>query len=240
MNSKVDILAIGAHPDDVELSAAGTLAKHIALGKKVAIVDMTEGELGSRGTVETRYQEANVAKELLGVAFRENTQLKDGFFEETEENLKKLITQIRHYQPEIVLANAPSDRHPDHGRAAAFIQRACFLSGLVKVETERDEKQQNAWRPKSVYHYIQDNYLEPDFVIDVTPYKNLKFKSILAYKTQFFNPDDKGPQTPISGKDFLDYLEARMIQFGRNIGVQYAEGFIVTRTIGVDNFFDLT
>jgi bacillithiol biosynthesis deacetylase BshB1 len=239
MAEKVDILAIGAHPDDVELSAAGTIAKHIALGKKVAIVDMTQGELGSRGSVSTRYEEADLAQKILGVVYRENTQLKDGFFEENEESLLKLITQIRHFQPEIVLANAPSDRHPDHGRAASFIVRACFLAGLLKIETQRNAQTQKPWRPKAIYHYIQDNYLEPDFVVDVSPYKDLKFEAILAYKTQFFNPSIEGPKTPISGKEFLNYLEARMIQFGRCINVNYAEGFIANRTIGIENFFDL-
>lgn len=241
MEEKVDILAIGAHPDDVELSASGTIAKHIALGKKVAIIDMTEGELGSRGSVETRYKEAKKAQDILGVSYRANLQLQDGFFEESPENLMKLIIQIRRFRPEVVLANAPSDRHPDHGRGAAFVKRACFLSGLLKIETAYEGKKQEKWRPKSLYHYIQDNYLEPDFVIDVTPYKEVKFKSILAYETQFYNPNDNenSPKTPISGKDFLDYLEARMIQYGRCIGVQYAEGFIASRTVGVNSFFDI-
>lgn len=239
MSTKVDILAIGAHPDDVELSAAGTILKHVQMGKKVAIVDLTQGELGSRGTIATRYEEAEEARKILGVSFRENTELKDGFFEETEEDLKKLISQIRHFQPEIVLANAPRDRHPDHGRGASFISRAYFLAGLLKIKTERDGVEQKEWRPKALYHYIQDNYIEPDFVIDVSPYKTQKFNSILAYKTQFFNPSIDGPNTPISGKEFLDYLEARMIQFGRSIDANYAEGFIKSRTLGVDNFFDL-
>ncbi len=239
MDSKVDILAIGAHPDDVELSAAGTILKHIHLGKKVAIVDLTEGELGSRGSVETRYQEADKAAQLLGVSFRENTQLADGFFTDDRESLEKLIAQIRYFRPEIVLANAPSDRHPDHGRGANFIERACFLSGLVKIETTRDDEKQLPWRPKAVYHYIQDNYLKPDFVVDVTPFRDKKFEAIFAYETQFYNPSIEGPQTPISSKEFVDFLEARMIQMGRNIQVKYAEGFIAGRIPGVESLFDL-
>ena len=239
MVEKVDILAIGAHPDDVELSCAGTIAKHIKDGKKVAIVDLTEGELGSRGTVETRCKEASEAAKILGVSHRENTRLADGFFESDKASLLKLIAQIRHYQPEIVLANAPSDRHPDHGRGSSFISRACFLSGLLKIETTRNGQTQQHWRPKAVYFYIQDNYLSPDFVIDVTGFTETKFKAIMAYKTQFYDPNSKEPQTPISGKDFINYLEARMIQMGRSIKAPYAEGFIVERTPGIHSFFDL-
>ncbi|MEX1191759.1 MAG: bacillithiol biosynthesis deacetylase BshB1 [Brumimicrobium sp.] len=239
MDDKVDILAIGAHPDDVELSAGGTIAKHVAYGKKIAIVDLTEGELGSRGTVSTRYDEAANAARILGVQHRENTRLADGFFESDKESLIRLICQIRHYKPDIVLANAPSDRHPDHGRASDFISRACFLSGLGKIETSRFDIIQDKWRPKAVYHYIQDNYLKPDFLIDVTEFKAQKFRAIKAYKTQFYKPGMKGPKTPISGKEFMDYLQSRMIQFGRDINATYAEGFIVQRTPGVDSFYDL-
>lgn len=237
--NKVDILAIGAHPDDVELSAAGTILKHIAQGKKVAMVDMTEGELGSRGTVNSRYKEAANAAKILGVSERNNIQLPDGFFYEDKESLLKLIQQIRYFQPEIILANAPSDRHPDHGRAAQFIARAAFLSGLLKIETSWNGENQEKWRPKNVFHYIQDNYLEPDFVVDVTPFRDTKFEAIFAYKTQFYQEGMEGPKTPISGKDFVDFLEARMIQMGRNIGVQYAEGFIKSRVYGVNSLFDL-
>ena len=239
MGNKVDILAVGAHPDDVELSAAGTLIKHIQEGKKVAIVDLTEGELGSRGSVKERYEEATKAAEIMGVHYRENTQLADGFFEQDKSSLLKLIAQIRHFQPEIVLANAPSDRHPDHGRGASFIERACFLSGLLKIETERNGEKQAHWRPKAVYHYIQDNYITPDFVIDVSDYRDQKFKAIFAYATQFYNPEMKGPETPISSKKFVDFLEARMIQMGRNINVKYAEGFVCSRIPGVSSLFDL-
>jgi bacillithiol biosynthesis deacetylase BshB1 len=239
MINKVDILAIGAHPDDVELSAGATVAKHVALGKRVAIVDLTEGELGSRGSVETRYSEADEAKNILGLSARVNLQMKDGFFEETEENLIRLIRQIRHFQPEIILANAKSDRHPDHGRAASLIARAAFLSGLRKIDTSFDETPQSCWRPKAVYHYIQDNYLIPDFVVDVTDYVDTKFDAIRAYKTQFYDPNSTEPVTPISGKEFFDYLRGRMLQFGRSIGAEYAEGFQVERIPGVDTLFDL-
>ena len=239
MSHKVDILAIGAHPDDVELSVGGIIAKHVSEGKKVAIVDLTEGELGSRGTVSSRYTEAENASKILGVEARENTQLPDGFFEEDKDSLIKLIAKIRHFQPEIVIANAPADRHPDHGRGSSFIARACFLAGLLKIQTSRNGKDQEKWRPKSVYFYIQDEYLKPDFVVDVTPFVKQKFDAIKAYETQFYKPNMEGPKTPISGKEFFDYLEARMIQFGRSIDVKYAEGLISARIPGVDSLFDL-
>ncbi len=236
---KVDILAIGAHPDDVELSAGGTLAKMAALGKKIALVDLTEGELGSRGTVQSRYEEAEKAAKILGASYRENCQLPDGFIQEDKESLLKLIAKIRKFQPEIVLVNAPDDRHPDHGAAASLAKRACFLSGLLKITTLEEGQEQAHWRPKSVYHYIQDNYLTPDFVVDITGYEETKFEAILAYETQFYKPGMTGPKTPISGEDFLDYLKARLTQFGRCIQVKSAEGFIATRTVGVDSLFDV-
>lgn len=236
---KVDILAIGAHPDDVELSAGGTIAKMVAEGKKVAFLDLTEGELGSRGSVESRYKEAENASKILGVSFRENCQLPDGFIEEDKESLLKIITKIRKFQPEIVLINAPEDRHPDHGLAAKLASRACFLSGLLKIKTSYQGVEQEKWRPKAVYHYIQDNYLKPDFVIDISGFEEQKFNAILAYETQFYKPGMKGPKTPISGEGFMDYLKGRMAQFGRSIQVKSAEGFIASRTIGVKSFFDL-
>lgn len=235
MDRKVDILAIGAHPDDVELAAGGTIIKSVQQGKKVAIVDLTQGELGSRGTIETRYDEAATAAKIMGVIHRENLKMADGFFEATEENLLKLITAIRKYQPEIVLANAPEDRHPDHGRGSQLISRACFLSGLLKIETESDGEKQSHWRPKVVYFYIQDRYLKPDFVIDVTEQRDLKFDAILAYKTQFYQENMSGPKTPISGQEFLDSLEGRLIQYGRDIGVKYGEGFITERPVGIND-----
>ena len=239
MNKKVDILAIGTHPDDVELAAGGTIIKSIKNGKSVAIVDLTEGELGSRGTVQTRYSEAQESANIMGVSYRENVQLADGFFEDTKESLLKLISAIRKYQPTIVLGNAPADRHPDHGRGSDFISRACFLSGLLKIETKFDGELQEKWRPEVVYHYIQDRYLKPDFIVDVSAFKEEKFKAILAYNTQFYTTDMEGPQTPISGKEFLDALEARLIHFGRDIGKKYGEGFIVERPIGIEHLDDL-
>ncbi len=236
---KVDILAFAAHPDDVELSAAGTLIKHIKAGKKVALVDLTQGELGSRGTIETRYTEAADASEILGLSARINLKMEDGFFTHSQENLLKIIEQIRYFKPEIVLCNAIEDRHPDHGRASKLVSEACFLSGLRKIETGHDEDKQEAHRPKAVYHYIQDRYIKPDFVVDVTEFVEQKFEAIRAYKTQFYDPASKEPQTPISGEEFFGFLRGRMAEFGRTIGVNYAEGFTVERIPGVESFFDL-
>jgi len=239
MYTNVDILAFAAHPDDLELSASGTLMKHIAEGKKVVIVDLTQGELGSRGTIETRYAEAFDADHIMGISQRVNLKMADGFFEINEVNKRLIIEQIRRFQPKIVLANAISDRHPDHGRGSQLVSEACFLSGLRKVNTKWEGAEQLAFRPDFVYHYIQDHYLEPDFAIDVTDFVDKKIEAIMAYKTQFHNPNSKEPQTPISGEDFLDFIKGRMLQYGRSIGVKYAEGFQVERTIGVDSFFDL-
>ncbi|NVK65191.1 MAG: bacillithiol biosynthesis deacetylase BshB1 [Flavobacteriales bacterium] len=238
-NNKVDILAFAAHPDDIELSAAGTLMKHIAQGKKVAIVDLTQGELGSRGTIQTRYEEAAAASEIMGVHFRENVKMEDGFFEINEANKRKIIEQVRRFQPEIVLANAVTDRHPDHGRAGQLVSEACFLSGLLKIETEWEGKKQEKHRPNAVYHYIQDYYLNPDFVVDISEFYDRKMEAILAYRTQFFDPESTEPETPISGKDFMEFITSRMRQYGRPVGVQYAEGFTAERFIGVDDLFDL-
>ena len=236
---KVDILAFGAHPDDVELSAAATLLKHIQQGKKVALVDLTEGELGSRGTIETRHEEAKAASKILGIEDRVNLKMADVFFEHSQENLLKIVEQIRYFKPDIVLANAVEDRHPDHGKASKLVSDACFLAGLVKIKTNLNGVDQLPYRPKVVYHYIQDRYIKPDFVVDVTGFEEQKFESIRAYKTQFFDPNSTEPQTPISGKDFFEFLRGRMSEFGRSIGVQYAEGFTVERITGVDSFFDL-
>jgi len=236
---KVDILAIGAHPDDIELSAAGTIMHQIELGKTVAIVDLTEGELGSRGTVETRYKEAADASAIMGIFERVNLNLGDGFFDCSQENKLRIIEQVRQFQPEIVLVNASSDRHPDHGRASVLAKEACFLSGLLKIETQLQGEKQEHWRPKAVYSYIQDHYLKPDLVVDITPYIERKLAAILAYKTQFYDPKATGPKTPISGKDFIDFLKGRWAQFGRNIGVDYAEGFNVDRPIGVQDLTEL-
>ncbi len=239
MNSKVDILAFAAHPDDIELSCAGTLMKHISQGKTVAIVDLTQGELGSRGTIQTRYAEAAASSEILGIKHRVNLMMEDGFFEINQENKRKIIAQIRRFQPSIVLANAVRDRHPDHGRAGQLVSEACFLSGLMKVETEWDGETQVAHRPKAVYHYIQDYHIEPDFVVDVSDFYERKVDAIKAFKTQFFDPNSDAPETPISGKDFFEFIASRMMQYGRPIGVKYAEGFTKERYMGVNDLFDL-
>lgn len=236
---KVDILAIGVHPDDVELSCSGTIAKHIALGKKVGILDLTRGELGTRGSAELRTKEANESAKILGVSFRTQLNMKDGFFENNEEHQRLIIEQIRKHQPEIVLCNAVSDRHPDHGRSAKLVTDACFYSGLIKIETTIDNRTQEAWRPKAVYHYIQDQFIHPDFVVDITAQVELKHKAIMAFSSQFYDPNSKEPETPISSKDFLENLNSKMSIWGRAIGVQYAEGFTVNRYPGVKNLFDL-
>ncbi len=241
---KVDILAIGVHPDDVELSCSGTLLRHIAAGKTVGLLDLTRGELGSRGSAEIRDQEAATSAKLMGAAFRKNLRMADGFFQHTPENIRKIISVIRYCQPEIVLANAPHDRHPDHGRAAKLTADACFYSGLIKIETTDENGQpQEKWRPKSVYHYIQDYNLEPDFVVDISGYIDQKFELIMAFGSQFFNPKTTGiarePDTPISGESFMKFLKAKARGFGRVAGYEFAEGFKIARTPGVKDLFDL-
>jgi bacillithiol biosynthesis deacetylase BshB1 len=226
---KLDILGFAAHPDDIELSCSGTIAKEIFNGKKVGFIDLTQGELGSRGSAAIRAIEANASSEVLKLSIRDNLKMDDGFFEENKETLLAIVTQIRKYQPEIVLANAVSDRHPDHGRGSALVSRACFLAGLVKIETE-----QKPWRPKQVYHYIQDRYMKPDFVVDVSEFMTVKMESIKAFKSQFFDPNSEEANTPISGKEFLDFIEARARQFGREIGVEFGEGFTVERPVGTN------
>jgi len=237
---KLDILAFGAHPDDVELAASGTILKHITLGKKVGIVDLTLGELGTRGNATTRLKESHEASKILKVEVRENLQLPDGFFEINEENLLKVIYQIRKYKPEIVLCNSVSDRHPDHGRGGDLVARACFLSGLIKVGTQNDDGTlQDAWRPKAVYRYVQDNWVQPNLIVDITPYFETKMKAILAYKTQFFNADAEAPATPISSPEFLDFIKGRANNFGRIISAQYGEAYTVERAVGVSNLLEL-
>lgn len=231
---KLDILAIGVHPDDVELSCSGTLLKHISMGKKCGILDLTCGELGTRGTAEIRLSEAAEAAKIMGISVRDNLKMADGFFENNKEHQLKIIQKIREYQPEIILCNAVSDRHPDHGRAAQLVSEACFYSGLRKIDTNQD-----AWRPKAVYHYIQDRQLKPDFVVDVTLYVDKKMEAIQAFKSQFYNPDSKEPESPISTKNFLEVVKGKMAVFGRDAGYDYAEGYTVERTIGVSNLFDL-
>lgn len=236
---KIDILAIGIHPDDVELSCSGTIAKHIAFGKKVGILDLTQGELGTRGNAELRTKEANEAAIILGVSFRTQLNLKDCFFENNEENQKKIIEIIRKHQPEIILCNAISDRHPDHGRASKLVSDSSFYSGLIKIETHSDNKIQQAWRPKAVYHYIQDQYIHPDFVIDISDFIDIKHKAIMAYSSQFYNPSSNEPETPISSKHFIESVNSKMSILGRDIGVKFAEGFTVNRYPGINSLFDL-
>ncbi len=236
---KIDILAIGIHPDDVELSCSGTIAKHIAAGRSAGILDLTLGELGTRGNAALRTKEAMEAAKILGVSFRTQLNFKDGFFQNDELHQRQVIQQIRKHRPEIVLCNAVSDRHPDHGRAAKLVADACFYSGLMKVETVLDNEPQQAWRPKAVYHYIQDQYIHPDFVIDMSDYIDLKHKAIMAFSSQFYDPNSKEPVTPISGKDFLESLNSKMSLWGRAIGATYAEGFTVNRYPGVKDLFDL-
>ena len=228
---KLDILAFAAHPDDIELSAAGTLMKHIAEGKTVGIVDLTQGELGSRGTIETRYQEAELASKILGISARVNLKMEDGFFTDSEENKRLIIEQIRRFQPRIVLANAIEDRHPDHARAAKLVSDACFLAGLRKIETSWDGESQSAHRPKAVYHYIQDRYLEPDFVIDITAHWDQKEAAIRAFKSQFFDPNSAEPASYISSPDFLNFIQARAMEMGHKIGAKYGEGFQSQKTL---------
>ncbi len=233
---KLDILVFSAHPDDIELSCCGTVMKHIELGYKVGIVDLTRGELGTRGSAEIRAEETQRASDILGISIRENLGFRDGFFEIDETHLLKVVSIIRKYQPEIILANAIRDRHPDHKRAGDLVSRANFLSGLVKVNSNSTE---NPWRAKAVYRYVQDEFVQPDFVVDVTKYHDKKLEAIKAFKSQFFDEDSQEPQTPISRKDFLDFITGKARQFGRPIHCEFAEGFTVERYIGVDNLLDL-
>jgi bacillithiol biosynthesis deacetylase BshB1 len=233
---KLDLLAIGVHPDDIELGCSGTIINEIKKGKKVGVLDLTQGELGSRGTIETRYDEAAKAAKIMGVHVRENLKMRDGFFKNDEEHQFKLIVAIRKYQPEIIITNALSDRHPDHGRAAKLTTDSCFLSGLRKVETKNDKgNRQEPWRPKYVFHYIQDRYHEPNFIIDITDVFEQRMEAIKAYTTQFYNPDneDDGPQTYISTSAFLESVIARAKVIGKKIGVAYGEGFNSEKSLGV-------
>ncbi|ARV08358.1 bacillithiol biosynthesis deacetylase BshB1 [Winogradskyella sp. PC-19] len=239
MLMKLDILAIGAHPDDVELGCGGTVAKEVSNGKKVGILDLTRGELGTRGTAETRDEEASNAAQILGVIVRENIAFADGFFTNDKKHQLEIIKVIRKYQPEIVLCNAVDDRHIDHGKGSKLVSDACFLSGLIKVETQVDGKKQSPWRPKTVYHYIQWKELKPDIVVDISGFMDKKMDSVFAYKTQFYNPDSSEPETPISSKNFSDSIEYRARNIGRIIGVEYAEGYTVERYPAVESLFDL-
>lgn len=237
---KLDILTIGAHPDDVELGCGATIAKEAAKGKKVGILDLTRGELGTRGTAETRAHEAKEAASILGVTVRENLAFADGFFVNDKTHQIEVIKLIRKYQPDIVICNAIDDRHIDHGKGSKLVSDACFLSGLIKIETSLgDGVSQKPWRPKQVYHFIQWKNLEPDLAVDVSGYIDTKMASVLAYRTQFYDANSREPETPISSKNFTDSIIYRARDLGRLVGVEYAEGFTVERYPAVDSLFDL-
>jgi bacillithiol biosynthesis deacetylase BshB1 len=237
---KLDILVIAAHPDDAELGCGGTLAKHVSLGHKVGIVDLTRGELGTRGTPQLREEEAMEAAKIQGVSVRDNLGLKDGFFQNDPEHQLAVIRAIRKYRPEIILANAIYDRHIDHGKGASLAFDASFLSGLLKIETVDDQgNKQEPWRPKAFYHYIQSQFIEPDFIVDISAFWETKIKAIKAFKSQFFDASSQEPETYISKPGFLKMIEARAIEYGHAIGTQHGEGFTVRRYPGVNSLFDL-
>ena len=236
---KLDILAFGAHPDDVELGCAGTILKEISLGKKVGVVDLTRGELGTRGSAEIRDQEADAAGKILGLSVRENLSFRDGFFVNDEKHQLEIIKMIRKYQPEIVLCNAIDDRHIDHEKGSKLVSDACFLSGLRKIETSIDGKTQSAWRPKVVYHYIQWKNIEPDFVVDITGFTEKKIEAVLAYRSQFYDANSNEPESPITSKNFLESLNYRAKDLGRLIGTEYGEGFTSERYLAVNSLGDL-
>lgn len=236
---KLDILAFGAHPDDVELGCAGTILKEISLGKKVGVVDLTRGELGTRGSAEIRDQEAEAAGKILGLSVRVNLSFRDGFFVNDEKHQLEIIKMIRKYQPEIVLCNAIDDRHIDHEKGSKLVSDACFLSGLRKIETSIDGIAQTAWRPKVVYHYIQWKNIEPDFVVDITGFTEKKIEAILAYRSQFYDANSNEPESPITSKNFLESLNYRAQDLGRLIGTEYGEGFTAERYLAVNSLGDL-
>lgn len=236
---KLDILAFAAHPDDTELGCAGTLALHISKGYKVGVIDLTRGELGTRGSAEIRDKEAEASAKLLGLAVRDNLKFADGFFSNDKSHQLAIIRAIRKYQPKMVLANAPSDRHPDHGKAAELVRDACFLSGLAKINVSDGEDELPAWRPAVVYHYIQSNYLTPDFIVDVSDHWSTKEQAIKCFASQFYDPKSKEPATFISSPDFLEFIVSRAKELGHSIGAKYGEGFIKIKNIGVSNLFDL-
>jgi len=233
---KIDILAFGAHPDDVELGCGGTVAKLISEGKTCVIIDLTRGELGTRGTDETRHEEATESAKILGVSARENLGMKDGFLDNSEEYQLSIVKMIRKYRPEIVLANAIDDRHPDHAKAAKLVSDACFLSGLRKIETNVDGESQDVWRPKQIFHYIQWKDIKPEFVIDISEYLDKKLEACMAFKTQFYDPKSTEPETPITSKDFYESLTYRAQDLGRLSGVAYAEGFTSEKLMALKNF----
>lgn len=236
---KLDILVLAAHPDDAELACSGTIAKHIAAGYTVGIVDLTKGEMGTRGTPELRVEEASLAADILGLTVRENLGLKDILFKDDHEHQLEVVKAIRKYRPEIVLANAVSDRHPDHGKGGSLASHACFISGLRKIITDLDGQPQDPWRPKFVYHYIQNNFIKPDFVVDVTGFWDKKVASIKAFRSQFYDPKSPEPESFISSPEFLDFIDARGKEMGHSIMVKYGEGFTVERMMGVSDIFHL-
>lgn len=236
---KLDILVFGAHPDDIELSCGATVAKEISLGKKIGIVDLTRGELGTRGSAELRDEEAANAAKILGVDIRENLRFRDGFFLNDETHQLEVIKMIRKYRPDVVICNAVDDRHIDHGKGSKLVSDSCFLSGLMKIKTEIDEVSQEAWRPKIVYHYIQWKNLVPDFVVDVTGFMDKKVDSLMAYKSQFYDPNSTEPVTPIATKNFKESILYRAADLGRLINTEYAEGFTVERYLAVNSLGDL-
>jgi bacillithiol biosynthesis deacetylase BshB1 len=236
---KLDILAFGAHPDDIELGCGATIAKEVSLGKKVGVVDLTRGELGTRGSAELRIIEANNAAKIMGISARENLGFADGFFRNDKEHQTEIIKMIRKYKPEIVLCNAIDDRHIDHGKGSKLVSDACFLSGLIKIETTIDGKQQEKWRPKQVYHYIQWKNIVPDFVVDVTGFIDKKMDAVLAYSSQFYDPKSNEPESPITSKSFIESINHRAKDLGRLIGVEYAEGFTSERYVAVENLSKL-
>lgn len=231
---ELDILVFGAHPDDIELGCGGTVIKAVQEGRKVGIIDLTRGELGTRGSVSTRDQETDLANTIMGVTIRENMNFKDGFFQDDEDHQVPIIRKIREYRPKIIIANAPYDRHPDHSRASQLIVNACFLSGLEKIVTD-----QNIWRPELIYHYIQFNNIKPDLVVDISKQMDLKIRAVKAYKTQFYNPESNESSTIISTADFLESVRYRAKDLGRESRCQYAEGFISNQLLKVDSLFDI-
>lgn len=237
---KLDVLAIGSHPDDVELGCSGTLINEVKKGKKVGIVDLTQGELGTRGTVQTRYDEAANAAKIMGISVRENLKMRDGFFKNDEEHQMQLVRILRKYKPEIVIGNILEDRHPDHGRGGWLIYDACFFSGLRQVKTTDDEgREQEKWRPKLLLHYIQDRFYEPDIITDITDVWDQRMEAIRAYKTQFYDPNSDEPQSYLSSPDFIEALTARARLLGKRIGVKYGEGFLSKKSIGIKDLDSL-
>lgn len=234
---KLDLLGIAVHPDDIELNAAGTFLKTVAQGKTTGIIDLTAGELGTRGSAEIREEEAKRSAEILGLSARKCLNMADGFFENNKTNQLLIVEQIRKYQPEIVITNAVDDRHPDHGRASKLVSDACFLAGLKKIHTSYEGEKQEAWRPKHVYHMIQDRHMEPNFIVDVTEFHEKKMEAVRAFSSQFFDPNSKEPETPISGSGFMDFVIGRSVDLGRRVNAVYGEGFVTERPVGVDDLF---